>query len=190
MKLILNCRHSYRESTSVHVESIPGHIKSTPVHIKITPVHIKITPVHIKSTHVHIDLIIGAKRHVHSSIHLNQCLLVFQPFVVSAFEKRLMKEIELREGRYQPPVMPASDTEAFEESVPLMQCKPPRFDQKLSDFQLMEGSDATFVCKVSGNPKPKVSVMVCCILLNWNTDLHGVFFLLLILLCFWMTFVN
>jgi len=112
------------------------------------------------------------------SIHLNQCLLVFQPFIVSAFEKRLMKEIELREGRYQPPVMPASDTEAFEESVPLMQCKPPRFDQKLSDFQLMEGSDATFVCKVSGNPKPKVCVMVCCISSNRNTDLYGGFFLL------------
>ena len=88
---------------------------------------------------------------------LNLCLVLFQPFKVSAFEKRLVKEIELREGKYQPP-MPASDTEAFEESVPLMQCKPPKFEQKLSNFQLMEGSDATFVCKVSGNPKPKVRV--------------------------------
>ena len=77
---------------------------------------------------------------------------------MSAFEKRLVKEIELREGRYRP-VMPAvSDSEAFEETVPLMQCCPPKFEQKLNNFQLMEGSDATFVCKVSGNPKPKVCV--------------------------------
>ena len=84
---------------------------------------------------------------------------------MSAFEKRLVKEIELREGRYRP-VMPVSDSEAFEETVPLMQCCPPKFEQKLNNFQLMEGSDATFVCKVSGNPKPKVRV--CALLSNSN----------------------
>lgn len=32
----------------------------------------------------------------------------------------------------------------------------PKISQTLKDFKLIEGSDATFVCKVSGRPRPKV----------------------------------
>ena len=32
----------------------------------------------------------------------------------------------------------------------------PKISQTLKDFKLIEGSDATFVCKVSGKPRPKV----------------------------------
>ena len=34
---------------------------------------------------------------------------------------------------------------------------PPQIEQKLSHFKLIEGADATFVCKVIGNPCPAVS---------------------------------
>ena len=67
-----------------------------------------------------------------------------------------MKEIQYREGRVQPP--PATDRTTFEDSVPLTDAKPPSIEQALKNFQLMEGSDATFVCKVAANPFPNVSV--------------------------------
>ena len=74
---------------------------------------------------------------------------------MSAFEKRLMKEIQYREGRVQPP--PAADRSAFDESIPLAEAHTPSVEQTLKDFKLMEGSDATFVCKIVGTPFPNVS---------------------------------
>lgn len=32
----------------------------------------------------------------------------------------------------------------------------PQIVQKLKNFRLIEGSDATFVCRVTGKPRPKV----------------------------------
>ena len=70
-----------------------------------------------------------------------------------------MKEIQYREGRVQAP--PAADRAAFDESIPLSEAHAPTVEQALKNFQLMEGSDATFVCKMAGNPYPNVSVADC-----------------------------
>ena len=78
-------------------------------------------------------------------------------FKVSSFEQRLVSEIEYRDGRVAPQHHDANNKEAFDSNVPTGQAAAPVFDQQLSNFQLMEGSDATFVCKVSGNPRPFVS---------------------------------
>ena len=76
---------------------------------------------------------------------------------MSTFEKRLTLEIEYRDGRVAPHQR-ADDKVAFDNSVPTGQAAAPVFSQKLKNFKLMEGSDSTFVCKVSGTPRPFVSV--------------------------------
>ena len=69
-----------------------------------------------------------------------------------------MKEVEFREGRIDPRSIPSvHDREALDPSIPMDATRMPRIEQPLKNFQLMEGSDATFVCKVSGNPRPNVS---------------------------------
>ncbi len=79
---------------------------------------------------------------------------------MSHFEKRLMKEVEFREGRIDPRSIPSvHDREALDPSIPMDATRSPRVEQPLQNFQLMEGSDATFVARVSGNPRPNVSLL-------------------------------
>ena len=76
-----------------------------------------------------------------------------QDFKVSSFEQRLLDEIDFREGRVAPQHH-VTDSDAFRQ---VQEMAPPALEQVLKNFQLMEGSDATFVCKVNGNPMPNVS---------------------------------
>ena len=77
---------------------------------------------------------------------------------MSSFEQRLMQEIEYREGkvRLASETETEYDTDQPEEKVVATQAYAPQIQQPLKDFCLMEGSDATFVCKVTGRPRPKV----------------------------------
>ena len=75
---------------------------------------------------------------------------------MSSFEKRLETEIEYREGRVHPKHQ-VTDDEAYDTNIPTGQATAPVFEQKLKNFQLIEGSDANFVCKVNGLPRPHVS---------------------------------
>ena len=77
---------------------------------------------------------------------------------MSSFEQRLMQEIEYREGkvRLASETETEYDTDQPEEKVAATQAYAPQIQQPLKDFCLMEGSDATFVCKVTGRPRPKV----------------------------------
>lgn len=70
-----------------------------------------------------------------------------------------MREIEYREGkvRLHSETETEYDSEQPEEKVSPTQTQAPQVQQPLKDFRLIEGSDATFVCKVSGRPRPKVS---------------------------------
>lgn len=77
---------------------------------------------------------------------------------MSAFENRLQKELEYREGKVLPKHHYGDDTDAFDESIPINQALPPVFEQKPKNFQLIEGSDATFICRVNGKPMPNVSL--------------------------------
>ena len=75
---------------------------------------------------------------------------------MSTFETRLQKEVDFRDGKVDPKHY-TSDDEAFDSRVPRDQAQQPVFSQKPKNFQLMEGADATFVCKVEGFPRPNVS---------------------------------
>ena len=74
---------------------------------------------------------------------------------MSSFEQRLLDEIDFREGKVAPNHH-VTDDEAFTDA---QDAKAPGFEQRLKNYQLMEGSDATFVCKVNGNPLPHVSIL-------------------------------
>lgn len=82
---------------------------------------------------------------------------VFQPFKVSHFEKRLSKEIEFREDKVHPKHYVREDKDAFDDSLSKEQVSVPAFEQKPKNYQLLEGADATFVCKVNATPLPNVS---------------------------------
>ena len=77
-------------------------------------------------------------------------------FKVSSFETRLQKEVDFRDGKIDPKHY-TSDDEAFDSGVPRDQTRQPVFSQKPKNFQLMQGTDATFVCKIEGFPRPNVS---------------------------------
>lgn len=82
----------------------------------------------------------------------------WQPFKVSKFEKCLTKEIEFRADKVHPPKdFAREDKEAFDDTPAKEPVSVPAFYQKLENFQLVEGADATFVCKVNARPLPQVS---------------------------------
>lgn len=72
-----------------------------------------------------------------------------------------MTEIEYREGkiRFNSETETEYDTDQPEDRVGPTQTMAPQISQTLKDFRLIEGSDATFVCKIIGRPRPKVSVI-------------------------------
>lgn len=81
---------------------------------------------------------------------------VFQGFLPSPFEDRLRQEIHYREGK----VRFASETETseYDSEVPdaMAPDSAPQILQPMKDFRLIEGADATFVCRIIGKPRPKV----------------------------------
>ncbi|GFS02464.1 titin, partial [Elysia marginata] len=80
-------------------------------------------------------------------------------FIVTSFENRLMEQIEYRDGkvRLQSETETEYDTDQPEERVASDQLQAPEIVQPLKDFRLMEGTDVTFVCKVTGRPRPKIA---------------------------------
>lgn len=78
-----------------------------------------------------------------------------QEFLISAFEERIIQEIELRIMRISYRELVIEDGEmavtvAEEEAVQ------PAFGTPVKNYRIMEGMGVTFHCKMSGNPLPKV----------------------------------
>ena len=78
-----------------------------------------------------------------------------QEFKVSTFEQRLMKTVTVREGKVK--IFSETETEYETDAPEGDASQAPEIVQPLKDFRLMEGNDVTFVAKVIGNPRPKVS---------------------------------
>lgn len=84
---------------------------------------------------------------------------MLQEFLISAFEERIIQEIELRIMRITYRELVTEDGElmvtvADEEAVQ------PAFDTPVKNYRIMEGMGVTFHCKMAGNPLPKVQ--------SWN----------------------
>ncbi|XP_072113726.1 palladin isoform X1 [Mobula birostris] len=77
---------------------------------------------------------------------------VAQEYKVSTFEQRLISEIEFRLERSK---VDESDDEVSHDELP-PQCTAPVFERKLKHVKLYEGTPVTFMCKVTGQPMPKV----------------------------------
>ena len=85
-------------------------------------------------------------------------MLIFfllQEFLISAFEERIIHEIELRIMRISYTELVTEDGEltvtvADEEAVQ------PTFDTPVKNYRIIEGMGVTFHCKMTGKPLPKV----------------------------------
>lgn len=85
---------------------------------------------------------------------------ILQDFQPVGFEQRLMSENYMRDGHIK--ISSETETSEYESELTDDRAPPappasPTIIQKLKDFRLIEGSDATFVCRVTGRPRPKVS---------------------------------
>lgn len=84
----------------------------------------------------------------------------FQSFKIDTFEYRLLREVDFRESitkRY--PGEPETETDTDKEDG-AGAITPPQLTQRLRNSKLLEGSEATFHAKVSGTPKPRVSISI------------------------------
>lgn len=85
-------------------------------------------------------------------VNVSCCLT--QEYKVSSCEQRLISEIEYRLERS--PVDESGD-EVQHGDVPVENGVAPFFEMKLKHYKIFEGMPVTFTCRVTGNPKPKVS---------------------------------
>ncbi|XP_013920926.1 PREDICTED: palladin [Thamnophis sirtalis] len=79
--------------------------------------------------------------------------LAEQEYKVSSFEQRLISEIEFRLERT--PVEESDDEVEHGKDV-LDSSLTPCFETKLKHYKIFEGMPVTFICRVSGNPNPKI----------------------------------
>ena len=90
-------------------------------------------------------------------VMFNLQLVFLQEFLVSAFEERIIQEIELRIMRISYRELVTEDGEmvvtvAEEEAVL------PAFNTPVKNYRIVEGMGVTFHCKMAGNPLPKVQI--------------------------------
>lgn len=96
-------------------------------------------------------------RHMgHKGLKLLTCCFfcLIQEYKVSSCEQRLISEIEYRLERS--PVDESGDDIQYGD-VPVENGVAPFFETKLKHYKIFEGMPVTFTCRVTGNPKPKVS---------------------------------
>ncbi|KPP62447.1 titin a-like, partial [Scleropages formosus] len=80
-----------------------------------------------------------------------------QEFQISAFEERIIREIELRILKITYQVLVTEDGEEMVMSVAEHEAVEPVFDTPVKNYRILEGMGVTFHCKVSGNPLPKIA---------------------------------
>ncbi|MEQ2170435.1 hypothetical protein GOODEAATRI_000275, partial [Goodea atripinnis] len=92
-----------------------------------------------------------------STIHLwfNVLLFFFQEFMISAFEERIIQEIEIRILRITYRELVTEDGELMV-TVAEDKALQPTFDTPVKNYRIMEGMGVTFHCRMSGTPLPKV----------------------------------
>uniref|UniRef100_A0A8C3D926 Palladin n=1 Tax=Corvus moneduloides TaxID=1196302 RepID=A0A8C3D926_CORMO len=74
-------------------------------------------------------------------------------YKVSSFEQRLISEIEYRLERSP---VEESDDEVQHGDESIDNSMSPYFEIKLKHYKIFEGMPVTFMCRVAGNPKPKI----------------------------------
>lgn len=79
-----------------------------------------------------------------------------QEFLISAFEERIIQEVELRIMRITYRELVTEDRELMI-TVAEGEAEQPTFDTPVKNYRIMEGMGVTFHCRMSGRPLPKVT---------------------------------
>ena len=82
-------------------------------------------------------------------------LFIFQEFHISAFEERIIQEIELRIMTITYQHIVTEDGELMVTTVE-HEALQPSFATPVKNYRIMEGMGVTFHCKMDGIPLPKV----------------------------------
>lgn len=83
---------------------------------------------------------------------------VLQEFLISAFEERIIQEIELRIMRITYRELVTEDRELIVTAAE-GEAQQPAFDTPVKSYRIMEGMGVTFHCRMSGKPLPKVLML-------------------------------
>ena len=87
--------------------------------------------------------------------------IFLQEFLVSAFEERIIHEIELRIMRITYSELVTEDGE-LTVTVAEEEAMLPAFDTPVKNYRIVEAMGVTFHCKMAGAPLPKVPSRICC----------------------------
>ncbi|KAG7464080.1 hypothetical protein MATL_G00183480 [Megalops atlanticus] len=79
-----------------------------------------------------------------------------QEFQISAFEEKIIREIEIRILKITYMELVTEDGEEMI-TVAEQEAVEPTFDTPVKSYRIMEGMGVTFHCKVAGNPLPKIA---------------------------------
>lgn len=82
-------------------------------------------------------------------------LFFLQEFLISAFEERIIQEVELRIMMISYRKLVVEDGE-LEVTVAEVEAVQPAFETPVKNYRIMDGMGVTFHCKTGGNPLPKV----------------------------------
>ena len=96
---------------------------------------------------------------VMSLYYVNVTLLLFyflKEFQISAFEQRIIQEIEIRILKITYQQLVIEDGEEMVINVAEHEAQQPSFDTPVKNYRILEGMGVTFHCKMAGTPLPKV----------------------------------
>lgn len=79
----------------------------------------------------------------------------FKEFQISAFEQKIIQEIEIRILRITYQMLIAEDREEMV-MIAEHEATQPAFDTPVKSYRILEGMGVTFHCKMAGTPLPKV----------------------------------
>lgn len=85
--------------------------------------------------------------------------------MISAFEERIIQEIEIRILRITYRELVTEDGELMV-TVAEHEALQPAFETPVKNYRIMEGMGVTFHCRVSGTPLPKVQNTVFIFIIN------------------------
>lgn len=84
------------------------------------------------------------------------CFVFRKEFQISAFEQRIIQEIEIHILKITYQQIVTEDGEEMVINVAEHEATQPSFDTPVKNYRILEGMGVTFHCKMAGTPLPKV----------------------------------
>lgn len=93
--------------------------------------------------------------HAGQKLQCSHYFVCLQEFLISAFEEKIIQEVELRIMRITYRELVTEDGEVMVTAAE-REAVQPAFDTPVKNYRIMEGMGVTFHCKMDGKPLPKV----------------------------------